>query len=115
MKIKKENNVLATLIRKLQVQKQSIWKAVAVELARPRRSKVEVNLSKIDEYSDKGAIVLVPGKVLGAGSLSKSVKVAAFNFSESARKLIEASGSKMMTIEELLAENPEGTGVVILK
>ena len=115
MKIKKENTILASLISKLSRDKNPVWQRVASELAKPRRKKVEVNLSKIEQYAKPGTIILVPGKVLGSGNLTKNVKVVAFGFSESARKLISASGSQALTIEELLASNPTGEGVVLLK
>ena len=115
MKIKKENTVLALLIRKLSRDKNPIWQRVASELAKPRRKKVEVNLSKIEQYAKPGATVLIPGKVLGSGNLTKKIKIAAFDFSESARKLITANGSQALSIEELMALNPEGNGVILIK
>ncbi len=115
IKIRKENSELATLIKKLSRNKQPIWQKVATELAKPRRQKVEVNLSKLEQYAQSGTTVLVPGKILGAGNLTKRLKIAAYSFSESAKKLISASGSEMLSIEELLKNNPEGSGVIILK
>jgi large subunit ribosomal protein L18e len=114
-KIRKENSALVSLIKRLEKEKQPIWRAVALELAKPRRKKVEVNLSKIEKYANDGSTVLVPGKVLGSGNLTKKVTIAAFSFSESAQKLIMASGSKMMSIEQLLESNPKGEGVLLLK
>ncbi len=115
MKIRKENTILASLIRKLNRDKNPIWQRVALELAKPRRKKVEVNLSKIERYAKPGTTILVPGKVLGSGNLTKNIKIAAFGFSESARKLIVANGSQVLSIEELMALNPEGTGVILIK
>lgn len=115
MKIKKENSILASLIRKLNRDKNPIWQRVASELAKPRRKKVEVNLSKIEQYAKPGTTVLIPGKVLGSGNLTKNVKIVAFGFSESAKKLISATGSQALSIEELLASNPKGEGVFLLK
>lgn len=115
MKIKKENKTLTDIIRRLYREKQPIWQKVALELAKPRRKKTEVNLSKIEQYAQPGATILVPGKVLGGGNLTKSVKIAAFNFSDSARKLIAATGSEMLSIEDLMKSNPKGEGVIILK
>ena len=56
----------------------------------------------------------MPGKVLGAGYLSKKVAVAAFSFSGSAKTLIEKSGGRIMGIGDLAKENPEGKNVRIL-
>lgn len=115
MKKTKDNQVLLSLIEGLMRSDKPIWRKVAYELSRPRRAKVEVNLSKLDEFASEDATVLVPGKVLGAGALSKKVTVAAFSFSGKARQLIDAAGGKAVTIESLQKANPDGRGVIILK
>jgi large subunit ribosomal protein L18e len=111
----KDNPVLASLIDSLRREKKPIWKRVVEELSRSRRQRAEVNLSKLEAYADEGATVLVPGKVLGTGTLSKKLNVAALSFSSSAKKLISGSGGKTMSIDGLCKSNPEGKGVVLLK
>ncbi len=92
----------------------AVWKDIAERLAKPRRLYAEVNVSKIDRYAKEDEYVVVPGKVLGGGRISKAVKVAALSFSESARKKIEEAGGVCMTISELLKENPSGSNVRIM-
>jgi large subunit ribosomal protein L18e len=104
---KKENNALVSLIETLKKADKPIWKKVAEELSKPRRSKVEVNLSKLNEYADEKVTILVPGKVLGSGSISKKVNVAAYSFSQSAVQIITQAGGKMMSIESLKSSNPQ--------
>jgi len=94
--------------------KAPVWDAVADILSKSSRKRPAVNLSKISRYSEEGGIVVVPGKVLGSGTLSKRVTVAAFSFSETALNKIKASGSRGITIRDLLKENPEGRGVKII-
>ncbi|MDD5171654.1 MAG: 50S ribosomal protein L18e [Candidatus ainarchaeum sp.] len=115
MKVKKDNQILLSLIETLNRTEKPFWKKVAYELSRPRRQRAEVNLSKLDAYSGEEGTVIVPGKVLASGSVSKKVNVAAFAFSERAKQLISAAGGKAMTIESLHKSNPEGRGVMILK
>lgn len=91
-----------------------IWLAVVEKLEKPRRQKVEVNLSDIERNTQNGDTVVVPGCVLASGELTKSVNVAAWRFSEGAEQKIKKSKGKCMTIEELVKENPKGTGVKIL-
>jgi large subunit ribosomal protein L18e len=112
---KKDNQVLSSLIESLTKMDKPIWKKVASELSKPRRKRVEVNLSKLEEYAEPDSTILVPGKVLGAGSVSKKMNIAAFSFSGKARAIISAAGGKAMTIESLHKSNPEGKGVMILK
>ncbi|MFH0711393.1 MAG: 50S ribosomal protein L18e [Candidatus Aenigmatarchaeota archaeon] len=91
-----------------------IWLAVAERLEKPTRKKIEVNLSVIERNSDKNDFVVVPGAVLSSGELTKSVNIAAWKFSEAAKEKIKKSKGKIMTIDELVKENPKGTGVKIL-
>ncbi len=109
-----ERKDLNDLIDKLKKSKRGIWRRAAELLAKPRRKRVEVNVSKIESYAPDGSTVLVPGKVLGTGRISRKLTIAAFSFSESAKKAISEGGAKGMSIDELLAQNPEGKSVVIL-
>ncbi len=111
----KDNQVLVKLIASLKKESKPLWKKVAYELSRPRRQRTEVNLSKIEDYANNETTVLVPGKVLGSGAISKKVKIAAFSFSESAKKLIANAGGHVMSIEELHKSNPQGKDIMILK
>jgi len=111
----KDNQLLASLIENLSKEKKPIWKRVRKELDRPRRSRVEVNLSKLQAFGADNGTVLIPGKVLGSGDLSKKLTVAAFSFSGTAKKLIAAAGGQAITIDALHKANPEGRDVRILK
>ncbi len=94
--------------------KAKIWKDVAERLAKSSNMRAEVNVDKIDKFVKNGEIALVPGKVLGRGEISKSVTVAALNFSKSAKEKIERIGGKCISIEELIKINPKGSNVRIL-
>lgn len=93
----------------------AIWRDVALRLEKPHKNWAEANLSKLELYAQDGETILVPGKVLAAGTLSKKITVAAYGFSDAAAKAIEAAGGKTMSIEELAAANPKGTGVRIMR
>jgi len=112
------NPYLKKLIEELRKKslelKAPIWKVIAEKLEKSRRSRVEVNLVSIDRNANKGDTVIVPGVVLGSGELSKPVNIAAWKFSPSAEEKINKAKGKMMTIEELMKENPKGKGVKIL-
>lgn len=88
--------------------------AIAKSMGRPERKKVEVNLSTIERHAEKGETVMVPGKVLGSGKLTKPVTVAAVGISTQAVAKIEKAGGKVITIAELVEKNPKGSGVKIL-
>ena len=90
----------------------AVWKEIARRIKGSRRARPEVNLDKLDANAAK--TIVVPGKVLGNGTLNKAVKVAALSFSASAREKIEKKGGKTMTIAELVQSNPKGTEVALL-
>lgn len=91
-----------------------IWRYVAELIDRPRRLRVAVNISKINRYTEDGDTVVVPGKVLGAGTIDHPVTVAALGFSEQAVEKIRAAGGKVMHILQLVEENPRGSRVKII-
>ena len=94
--------------------KAKVWKDIAERLAKPLRNYAEVNVGKIDRYLRENEIAVVPGKVLGSGEITKPVTVAAWRFSESARRKIESAGGRVLSIWDLIRENPSGKNVRIM-
>lgn len=94
---------------------KAIWRALAEELDKPKRRRVAVNLSRIDRHAEEDEVVAVPGKVLAAGSLSKPMKVAAFQFSEGALEKIRLAKGEAMTLTELLEAGIEPSKIRIMK
>ncbi|HIQ03094.1 MAG TPA: 50S ribosomal protein L18e [Desulfurococcales archaeon] len=104
------------LLRKIaRENKAPIWKDIAERLERPRRQRIVVNISKINRYTKEGDVVVVPGKVLGMGSLNHPVTVAAIAFSSSAIEKIVKAGGKCLHIAELALNNPKGSNVKIIQ
>ncbi|MBC7114609.1 MAG: 50S ribosomal protein L18e [Archaeoglobi archaeon] len=118
-RIRKTNPRLISLIRALRRRSHEtgakIWKDIAERLEGPSRNYAEVNVGKIARYASEGETVLIPGKLLGSGEIDFPVTVAALSFSESARKKIREAGGRCIRIEELMEENPEGTGIRIMR
>ncbi len=91
-----------------------IWDAVADELEKPRRQRRAVNISRINRHTKDGDIVVVPGKVLGAGHIDHPVTVAALAFSKTAIEKILNAGGKAVYLLDLAKENPKGTNIKII-
>lgn len=108
------NVYLRKLIRKLKKTKIPVWVRVAEELERPRRRRREVNISRINKYTNEGDVVVVPGKVLGYGFLDHRVVVSAWKFSKKAIEKIKEAGGEAISIEELLNRNPKGSNIKII-
>lgn len=108
------NPILLNTIELLQEQEASVWNEVAENLGKVNRRRPEVNLSDIERNTEEGDTVVVPGKVLGSGRLTKEVEVAAFKASNSAKNHIKENG-EFKFIEDLVDENPEGSNVKVIK
>ncbi|RLG21918.1 50S ribosomal protein L18e [Candidatus Micrarchaeota archaeon] len=106
------NPIKKALIVELERSKRPVWKVIAEKLRKPRRKSIKVNLWKVNKLTSDGDTVIIPGKVLGMGEVEHNVTVAAFSFSESARKKL---GKKAITIAELLKKNPEGKNIKIIQ
>ncbi|MFX1366198.1 MAG: 50S ribosomal protein L18e [Promethearchaeota archaeon] len=107
------NYYIRKLIRNLWKTKIRIWKKVSKKLSGPRRNRVKANLYRINKKTKKHDVIVIPGKVLGMGELDHALTIACLDYSKSAKKKIETSGSKLLTIEELLEQNPKGSGVKV--
>ncbi len=113
------NSELEKTIRELKTAKkktgQPIWGALAEELDKPKRIRVDVNLSSINRLTKEGEIAAVPGKVLASGTLEHPVTVAAFSFSKEAKEKIKAAGGEVKTLSQLVAEGVEPSKVKLIK
>ena len=112
------NPILQNLIHELKKrsneQSINLWKRVANDLEKPTRQRRVVNLSSISRYTKENEIIVVPGKVLGAGNLSHKLIISAFQFSNGAKEKIEKVGAKIIPLLELSKENPTGKGIRII-
>ncbi|MCK4589894.1 MAG: 50S ribosomal protein L18e [Nanoarchaeota archaeon] len=90
-----------------------LWKRIAHDLEKPSRQRRAVNIYKIDQFAKDGETVVVPGKILSVGQLTKKLNVAAYTVSKEAQEKITKSG-KLLTIQQLIKENPKGKNVRII-
>jgi len=78
------------------------------------RTEGRLMMWKLSKYTKDGETVVVPGKVLGDGELDHRINIAAYKFSEKAKKKIEKTGGKMMSINELMKKNPKGSNLKLI-
>ncbi len=116
--IAKENpelrRTLIDLRKAAREHRAPLWAAVAERLARPRHQVDPVNVGHLERLAEAKATVVVPGKLLADGRLTKPLTVAAFHASVAARQKVHAAGGTVVSIHELLKSHPDGTGVRIL-
>jgi large subunit ribosomal protein L18e len=117
-KLKTTNPELISLIRDLKKksrEKQTkLWRSLAERLSDSKRSRIAVNISRLNRYTKEGDTVAVPGKVLGAGKADHPMTIAAFAFSDSAQSKIRKAKGNCLSIRDLMEKNPEGTNVKIM-
>ncbi len=117
-KVRTTNPELIKLIRFLKKQssenKVNIWRDIAEDLAKPRRQRVAVNLSRLNRNTQKNDVVVVPGKVLGAGKIDHPITVAALAFSEKAKEKISAAKGKCLSLFKLIKKNPKGSNIKLI-
>ncbi|MGP6220906.1 50S ribosomal protein L18e [Caldiplasma sukawensis] len=115
---RKENPDLKKVIEELnRVSRENnspFWRDIAERLAAPSQNHAEVNVGKIGNLLNENEVAVIPGKILGAGYISKKVKVSAFSISEKARKKLEEAGSQFISILDLAQSSPKGSNIKIL-
>ena len=106
--------LIAELKKKSAEQGAAIWKRIAVDLEKPTRQRRVVNLSRLSVHTSENDVIVVPGKVLGAGTLNHKLTIAAYQFSGSAKEKLLKNGSKLIPLEELSAHDPKGKKIRII-
>ena len=107
---------LISLLKKESREKQAgVWLDIAEYLSKSRSQRVAVNLSKINRNTKRADTVVVPGKILGSGSINHSVTVASFGASEKAKAKLVAAKAKYVSIPELIKKNPKGANIKIIR
>lgn len=111
--------LIRSLKKKYRENGARIWRATAYLLESPRRKRIEVNVGKISRIYDnlkiKPKIFIVPGVVLGHGFIRSPIIVAALRFTKGAKRKIESSGGKCLSLYEAMEVNPHGNDMMILR
>ena len=97
----------------LKRKKKPLFSEVANMLVMPKRKRAAVNVDKISKTTKPNAVVVVPGKVLGSGSIDHAVDIVALDFAISAKEKIEAAGGKCRDFKWLVDKGSKD--VVLLK
>lgn len=107
--------IVASLKEKSYTEDAAIWKDISKRLEKPTRQSAEVNISDINRHTSPDEMIIVPGKVLGNGSIGHKVQVAAMSFSKTAEEKISTAGGECMDILEVVEKNPKGSKIRIME
>ena len=110
---KKTNPSLVETVK--EAKKHEAWMGVAGNLSTPRRNRAEMNLTQINENSKDNETLVIPGKVLSQGEITKKIKIVALNFSETAKAKLLKTKTSFNSILEEIKQNPSAKGIKILK
>ena len=95
--------------------KNKNWLPVAKIISSSRRKYAKVNLSNIETKTSAGDTVVIVGKVLGSGDITKKVRICSLGFSKSALDKLKKTKSEIVSISEEIKKNPRAEGVKIIR
>ena len=95
-------------------EKFPIWKVIIRELSKSRSNRREVNVGRLARVTAADEVVIVPGKILGSGSINHKLTIWSSSISVSAAKKIMLAGGKLIPLDHLLQKYPTGKGVRII-
>ncbi|MBI4896217.1 MAG: 50S ribosomal protein L18e [Candidatus Aenigmarchaeota archaeon] len=90
------------LVTELSRSKKTLHKIIAKHLVKPRRQRISVNVGKLERVGNANEALVVPGKVLATGAVSKAFHVYALMFSHEAQTKITQAGGSCAPLHELL-------------
>lgn len=91
-----------------------IWLDASKYLSKSVSRKPKVNVGKISRLTKKDDVVLIPGKVLGGGTVSHRIIVGAYSFTKSAAEKITVAGGDALTIPKFLERYSSGKDVMLI-
>lgn len=112
-KRKKTNSELVETIEA--AIKNPAWEKIAAILSGSRQTYSVININEIEKKTTAGDTVVVPGKVLSEGTLTKKVRVCAVSFSKEAREKIKNAKGDALSILEEIRKNAKAEGVKVIR
>lgn len=95
--------------------KSSHWLPIAKILSGPTRKYSVVNLSEINKNSSAGDTIIIPGKILSKGELTKKIKICALSISSEAKEKLKSTKSEFLPLSEEIKKNSKAEGIKIIK
>ncbi len=70
--------------------------------SKPRRQRAQVTLLKLEKYAKENDNIIVPGKILGTGKLTKKFNISAVEYSKSSLNSLKGAGCKILDISSMI-------------
>ncbi len=91
------------------------WLKIARILSASTRKYSSINLFEIDKGTTPGDTVIILGKVLSKGELTKKVRICALSISMEAKEKLKITKSEFVPLINEIKSNPKAEGVKILR
>ena len=91
------------------------WSHIAKIISSSTRKQSAINLFEINAHTKEGDTVVIPGKVLSKGELTKKIRLCALGISEVAREKLKKTKTEYATILEEIKKNPRAEGIKVIK
>lgn len=113
-RLRRKTNPEIALTIKLAAKNEK-WFPLAKILSGPSSNYSSINLSKIDRDSKTGDTIIIPGKVLSQGNLSKKLKICSLSISKTAHEKMKETKSEFSPLYQEIKKNPKAEGLKILR
>ena len=110
---KKTNPVLLETIK--QAYRNKGWLKVAQKLSSSTRKYDSVNLERIDKESKAGDTIIILGKVLSIGKITKKLRICSLSSSTSAFEKMKEAKSEAVSILDEIKSNPKAQGIKVIE
>ena len=91
------------------------WLKIAQILSASTREYSSINLFEIDKQTTPGDIIIIPGKVLSKGELTKKVRICALSISMEAKEKLKTTKSEFVPLINEIKSNPKAEGVKVIR
>jgi large subunit ribosomal protein L18e len=95
--------------------KNKAWEEMAHLASTSSRKYPSFNLGQIDRAAKDGDTIVIPGKVLSQGEVTKKIKICSLSISQQAKDKLKKSKTEYSTILDEIKSNTTAKGVQILR
>ena len=113
--VRKSDSNLAEAISLALKTKSKTWHSLAAVLSSSTRKFSSVNLDKIEKATKVGDTVIILGKVLSQGDVTKKIKIVALKISEKALEKLKKTKSEFVSLKQEIQQNKTGAGLKVLR
>ena len=110
---RKTNPILVETIST--ARKHKNWFPIAHIISGSNKDYSAINLSDLDSKTKAGDTIIITGKLLGSGNLTKKIRICALSASKDALDKLKHSKSEFVTILEEIKKNPKAEGVKLIR